>query len=240
VGPETQSSFGARLYALLLYLYPASFRREYGDSMLQLFNDQRRSARGAGAYAMLWWKTLRDLVLSVPAAHSNDASPKRSKGAAFVWTVVVVLGALFLVNELILPSMISRMTCTADDLKFSCTIPLGTSRGWAAAIVVPAPGVAPSGEYRAIAQVAAGAFSTLLAFGAFLLALRLRSLLTGAATFVAGAALTFMALAMNPWLWGPLDRYPAAITWALLVWPLAALAWLAVTIIARQQRAGGT
>lgn len=219
MGPETPSSFGARFYALLLYLYPASFRREYGDSMLQLFNDQRRSARGAGAHAMLWCKTFRDLVLSVPAAHSNDASPKRSTGAAFVWTVVVILGVLFLINGLILPSMISR-----------------TPSGDAVAAVVEAPGVAPSGEYRSIAQVTAGVVSTLLALGAFLLAARQRSPLTGAATFVAGAALTFMTLATLPWLWQPLDRYPPAIAWALAIWPLAAIAWVALRVGRWQQR----
>jgi hypothetical protein len=125
-------SFGARLYALLLYLYPPSFRREYGESMLQLFNDQRRSVRGAGGYAMLWWKTLRDLVLSLPAAHSNDASRRPSRGAAFVWTVLVILGLVFLVNGLILPSMISRM-------------PSGDA---AVAAVVEAPGVAPRCQQR--------------------------------------------------------------------------------------------
>jgi hypothetical protein len=185
---KVPDSFGARLYALLLYLYPTSFRREYGESMLQLFNDQSRAVQGAGGYAMLWLKMLRDLVLSVPAAHSNTVSPKPSRGAAFVWTVVVILGLVFLVNGMILPSMISRMP---ND---------------AVTAVVEAPGVAPTGEYRAIAQVTAGVVSTLLAFGAFLLAVRQRSMLTGAATFVAGWALTFGALATLPWIWLPLDR----------------------------------
>jgi len=57
-------SLGSRLYAALLYLYPSSFRREYGESMLQLFNDQRRAVSGAGDNAMLWLKTLRDLQRS--------------------------------------------------------------------------------------------------------------------------------------------------------------------------------
>jgi hypothetical protein len=58
------------------------------------------------------------------------------------------------------------------------------------------------------------------------------------AAFVAGAALTFMALAMNPWLWLPLDRYPAAIVWALGIWPLAAVAYVAAGIARRQPSAG--
>jgi hypothetical protein len=41
MGPLTMAanasgSFGSRLYALLLYLYPSSFRRAYGESTVQL------------------------------------------------------------------------------------------------------------------------------------------------------------------------------------------------------------
>jgi hypothetical protein len=213
---------GSRLYALLLYLYPSSFRREYGESMLQLFNDQRRAVDGAGGYAMLWLKTLRDLLLSVPAAHSDGSRPS-SAGGRVVWAVVVIIGLVFLLNALILPQMISRMP----------------SGGVAPAAVVDAPGVAPSGEYRAIAQVTAATVSTVLAFGALLFALR-RSVATGAAVFIAGGTLTFMALATLPWLWLPLDRYPVAITWALGIWPLAAIAWVALLIVRRQPRVGET
>jgi hypothetical protein len=188
--------------------------------MVQLFNDQRRLVRGPGGYAMLWLKTLRDLVLSVPAAHTSERSGGPSKGAAFVWTLLAILGVLFLLNAMVLPSMIMR-TPGGDGV---------------AAADVEAYGVAPTGEYRVIAQVVASGVATLLAFGAFLFAIRHHSLLTGAATFVAGATLTCMALAMSPWLWLPLDRYPAAIAWALAVWPLAAIAWAVSSIVRRRQR----
>jgi hypothetical protein len=45
-----------------------------------------------------------------------------------------------------------------------------------------------------------------------------------------------MALAMNPWLWLPLDRYPVAIAWALAVWPLLAFAWIVLTVRSRRRR----
>jgi hypothetical protein len=218
MAPKRPRSAGGRVYALLLLLYPASFRREYGDSMLQLFEDQRRAARGSGGYAMLWWKTLRDLARSVPAAHSRDAMRTPSMGPKLVWSVVVVLALVFLVNAVVLPGWIGR-------------VPSGE-----AAAVAAAPVVAPTGEYRAVGQVAAGVISTLLAIGACLLARRQRGVLTGAAVFVAGALLTFMALAMNPWLWLPLDRYPAAIAWALGVWPLLAFAWLVLTVRSRRRQ----
>jgi hypothetical protein len=221
MGSRPSSSLGARVYALLLHLYPTSFRREYGESMLQLFNDQRRAASGAGGTAMLWLKTLRDLALSVPAAHANGPEPS-SAGARFLWTVVVILGLVFLLNAVILPSWISRIPSEAGSA------------------VVAAPVAGPTGEYRAIAQVAAGVASTLFAVGVFLFAARRRSMATGIAAFVAGVTLTFMALAINPWLWVPLDRYPVAIAWALGIWPLLAAAWVALRIVGRRnQRLGG-
>jgi hypothetical protein len=209
---DPRRSLGVRLYALLLYLYPKPFRREYGEAMLQLFNDQRRSASGPGGHAMLWLKTLRDLLVSVPAAHSNEPRPA-SQSPAVLLTVLVIIGLVFVVNGVVLPSMISRM-------------PVGD-----VAELVPAA-AAPSAIHTA-AWVAA-IVSTLLALGALVLALRRRNRWNGAAVFVVGTTLTFATLAMNPWLWQPLDRYPAAIVWALAVWPLALTAWLA--LIARARR----
>lgn len=210
---EPRRSLGARLYALLIYLYPPSFRREYGESMLQLFNDQRRSVSGPGGHAMLWLKTLRDLLLSVPAAHSNGPRPSSTEARA-LFAVVVVIGLLFLLNALVLPQMISRLP--SDGV----------------ATLVEAPTAGPSGEYRAVAQAAAGLVSTLLAGGALVFALRRRNLAAGAAVFVAGGVLTFMALAINPWLWMPFDRYPTAMAWAIGVWPLAAVAWVVLRVVA--------
>lgn len=202
---------GSKLYALLLYLYPLAFRREYGDEMLQLFNDQRRAVRGAGGYAMLWLKTLRDLVLSVPAAHASDrggAARSSKRGAVLLWTIVAILGVVFLVNAVVLPNSISRAP-SADEVTLVATPELG-----------------PSGEFRTVARVVAAIVSALLALGALLFALRQPRILSGAPVFVVGAALTFGALAMNPWIWLPLDRYPVAIASALGIWPLAAAAWL--------------
>lgn len=217
---EPPGSFSARLYGLLLYLYPPSFRREYGEAMLQLFNDQHRAARGAGGYATLWLKTLRDVVRSVPAAHSSrrDGAARYSKGAVFVWTIVAILGFAFLLNALVLPAWISR-TPSADE-----------------AAVVASSALGPTGEYRTLARVAVAFVSTLLAAAAFLFALRQRRVLNGAAAFVAGAGLTFFALAVNPWIWLPLDEYPVAIGWALGIWPFAALGWIALTLAARARQ----
>jgi ABC-type lipoprotein release transport system permease subunit len=42
-----------RFYKILLYLYPASFRNEYGEEMRQVFADRRQTASGPVAVAAL-------------------------------------------------------------------------------------------------------------------------------------------------------------------------------------------
>jgi hypothetical protein len=210
----------SKLYALLLYLYPPPFRREYGEAMLQLFNDQRRDVRGAGGHVMLWLKTLRDLVFSVPAAHASargGASPS-PKTVVMLWTIVAVLGVVFLLSAVVLPNSISKVPDAGE------------------AALVASPGLGPPGEYRTVAQVAAALVSTLFAIGALRFALRQRRMLSGAPVFVVGAALTFNALAINPWIWLP-EQYPVAIAWALGIWPVAATAWIVLTV-SRRPNAG--
>jgi hypothetical protein len=197
----------SKLYALLLYLYPTTFRREYGGSMVQLFDDQRRAARGVGGYAMLWLKTLRDLLLSVPEAHAN--APRSSRPTVLLWTVAI-LGLLFVLNAVVLPSMIGRAPASGEIAP------------------VVADGAGPMGEYRVVAQGAVALLSTLLAFGVLVFAQRRRNVLNGVAAFIVGAALTFVALAMSPWIWLPFTRFPAAVAWALGIWPLAFVAWIAL------------
>jgi hypothetical protein len=63
-----------RLYALLLRLYPADFRREYGDAALQLFRDRLRDERGFLPRLRLWLDLLVDLGLSLPPEYHRAPS----------------------------------------------------------------------------------------------------------------------------------------------------------------------
>src|SRR2546429_8559516 len=61
-----------RVYRLLLFAYPISFRREYGPQMVQLFRDCHRDARAApDAFGnwRLWLRTLLDLARTAPVEH---------------------------------------------------------------------------------------------------------------------------------------------------------------------------
>jgi len=58
-----------RIYHLLLNAYPARYRREYAESMSQLFRDQLCTAASAGKLLQLWIRTILDLARTVPARH---------------------------------------------------------------------------------------------------------------------------------------------------------------------------
>lgn len=61
-----------RFYRLFLAAYPAAFRQEYGEVMVQLFRDTARDAyrrRGLRGLAALWPSTLADLTISVIRQH---------------------------------------------------------------------------------------------------------------------------------------------------------------------------
>ncbi|MDH4335283.1 MAG: hypothetical protein OEW24_08535 [Chloroflexota bacterium] len=61
-----------RIYRRLLRLFPAAFRARYAEPMAQLFADQLRDAREAGAPAgslRLWARTAGDLLTSALSQH---------------------------------------------------------------------------------------------------------------------------------------------------------------------------
>ena len=61
-----------KIYNLLLYTYPARFRREYGTEMAQVFRDDMRatlSNSGKAAFLGLWLITFFDLIKTALAEH---------------------------------------------------------------------------------------------------------------------------------------------------------------------------
>src|SRR5690348_5246365 len=55
-----------KIYSWLLRLYPAHFRRTYGEQALQLVRDRSRDEHGFFAGLRLWLDLLVDLVVSLP------------------------------------------------------------------------------------------------------------------------------------------------------------------------------
>jgi len=85
-------SFPERCYQTLLYLYPASFRREYGEPMQQAFRDQLRHA-GNGPKHGLWTRAAVDLLRSAAALH---AAEWRRRGSGLLAGVFWLAAAIFL------------------------------------------------------------------------------------------------------------------------------------------------
>lgn len=70
--PAKILTLSARIYSLLLYLYPTSFRRQFGRDMAQLFRDEtRQTLRECGliGLASLWLTIIVDLNKTVLAEH---------------------------------------------------------------------------------------------------------------------------------------------------------------------------
>jgi len=64
-------------YRLLLAAYPASFREEYGQAMVQVFRDTAREEyrrRGLRGLVMVWLRTLVDFSVSVVRQHREQAA----------------------------------------------------------------------------------------------------------------------------------------------------------------------
>jgi hypothetical protein len=224
---NASASIGARIYALLLHLYPATFRREYGESMVQLFKDQCRVARGAGGYAMLWLKTLRDLARSVPATHLDQRRKRGQHGAmsagALVWTVIVGFVVAFIAFAVVIPSTVGYIP--SDE---------------AAAIAGSAPPTAAElARFRAIGLSTLALVTALLATAAFRFSRRQSSVLNGAATFVAGALVTLVPLAMLPTLSVREGEFSLGATLIMSIWLLAAAAWAVATVMSRGKQGLG-
>lgn len=88
-------------YRRLLWLYPTSFREEYGDDLIQTYRDLLLfSADGRS----VWWRTTRDLIGSVTRERAALFSPKRRPSwwiavagvLAFAFVVLVIGGTQLL------------------------------------------------------------------------------------------------------------------------------------------------
>ncbi len=76
-------------YRSLLWLYPRSFRRDFGADMRQLFGDRLRD-RGR----LAWLETAPDLVRTVPVQRLEATMASFSSGARVLALAVIVVGAV--------------------------------------------------------------------------------------------------------------------------------------------------
>jgi hypothetical protein len=61
-----------KIFACLLRLYPARFRRQYGAEAIGLLRDRLRDERGAARRLRLWFDLLVDFAAGLPQAYRNS------------------------------------------------------------------------------------------------------------------------------------------------------------------------
>ena len=85
-----------RLYGLLLFAYPAEFRREFGTEMLQVFRDCYRTEARARSLPSFWLRTLVDLVLTASKERKEIFMNKRSDAVAVLGCIGIIVIAFLL------------------------------------------------------------------------------------------------------------------------------------------------
>lgn len=89
------------IYRALLYLYPSSWRAEYGSEMCSAFDARRRDTRGFVALVALWLETAPDLLMTATAVQwdvlrqdlqSARRSLGRSPGFALTAVAIAAIG----------------------------------------------------------------------------------------------------------------------------------------------------
>ena len=77
-GRRNGPSRSERVYEVLLVAYPKEYRREYGALMAQAFGDLCREQQRRAGLALLWGRTVLDLLASAFAERSRTAMPALS------------------------------------------------------------------------------------------------------------------------------------------------------------------
>ena len=105
-----------RAYNLLLRLYPASFRNEYGEEMRLLFARRRRDVTGPGSVLLLYMQTIAEILGNAVLVHLDLLGQdlrytarmlRRAPGFAITAVLIVALGigattAAFSVTDFVL------------------------------------------------------------------------------------------------------------------------------------------
>jgi len=227
---DNVTSWSVRTYWLILQAYPYAFRREFGESMTQVFSDSVRATwnrAGLAGLATLWMRTVVDVVVSLYSAYvseTRDSMFRIAVGLSVLYVcalaATVGYGAIGF-GEFYQPPGFSVFGApNAHEDVLLATYEQAMSGHF--------------GRYRLFTTAAGFSLAVLLGATAALFGLWQKSLPHGAGALAAGAALTIVAFELLPTVWFPLDRYPVGALWVMGGGiPLAACSWLLVTVLGR-------
>jgi hypothetical protein len=221
------TAWSVRAYALVLHAYPPEFRREFGESMTQLFRDLARAAcrePGVAGLAALWMRTAGDVLVSLPGAYARERRGPMFRlfaaaGILYVCALAFSAGyGALRYAEFYQPPAFSKYGAEAAGEEALVSAYQHAMAG-------------EFGRYRTFALAAGLVVAVLLGAASALFGLWQRSLWSGAGAFAGGAVLTIAAVSLLPTVWFPLDRYPAGFVWLHSCFPIAAGTWLLIAAI---------
>jgi len=227
---QTLTSWSVSTYWLILQAYPSSFRREFGESMAQVFGDSVRHAwhrAGIAGLATLWMRTIADVVVSLFSAYGNE---KRD------WMFKLVVG-LAVLYACALATAVGYGAARFGEFYQPPAFSIFGAPNAHEDVLIAAYEQAMTGDfgrYRVFVTAVGFSLAVLLGASSALFGLWQRSLLHGAGAVLAGAAITIVAFELLPTVWFPLDRYPAGALWLIGGGiPLAACTCLLIMLLGR-------
>lgn len=222
-------------YALVLWIYPPRFRRDFGEAMTQVFGDLARDAcrtSGLAGLLVLWMRTSADVLISVARAYWSERR-QAPVAAAAVYGCALVLslgyGAIQFGQFYNAPSF-SRFGSTLGENALIAAYEQALSGEF--------------GQYRLFVRLTIAVLTGALGIAAAMFGVWQRSFLHGTAALAAGTVVTVAALSVLPPMWFPLDRYPVGALFVFGGFPViaavVALVGSGLSRLTRKFQASGT
>ena len=218
------------IYQVILHAYPYSFRRDFGDSMRQVFIDSVREATrraGLSGLVALWVRTAGDVARSLVSAYLTE-----SRDAMFKVTISLILVYLCALLAVVGYGAVRFQEFYHPPAFSTFGAPGAHEDALIASYEQAMNGT--FGSYRRFVITAGLSLAALLGMASALLGLWQKSAVHGGAALLVGIPLTILAFAGLPTVWFPLDRYPVGALWIMGGGlPVAVLTCLLVLTIGR-------
>ena len=218
----------AAIYSTLLYLYPATVRRDDGAAMMQVFGDLAREELRMGMTGLvrLWIRTGIDLVKSLPQSylrHSHEPGGQAARRLAVIYALCVL--AFVGYGAIRYQEYYPRPYWSVDPRAGTDVIEDKVLAEWNA--------VAPQyGRYIRYWQTGGVAITILLGVTAAFVARWQKSVGHGLGALGVGWLATAAALHLMPFVYFPFDRYPVGFLWMFEL-PLAVVCFLVALFVFR-------